>query len=203
MDNKAYLDQIAVKGKVKSGPLLSPFIIKLLAAGLILLVTLIIIGSVFSGSSDKALQSYERVYMRIANLVDSKGPIKANIEKTKDPNLRSYTASLLSSLNTTNVALAEIATSIGIKPKEISITVQNEEAANIKDLTTSLENARATGTFDRTYAAKVAHQIDMLLIYEQAARSKTPSVKFAELLDKSTADLTILQEQFKKFNESN
>ena len=42
MDNKAYLDQIAVKGKnaTNSGPLLSPLMIKLLIAGAIMLITL-------------------------------------------------------------------------------------------------------------------------------------------------------------------
>ena len=55
MDNKAYLDQIAVKGKVKSGPIFTPMLIKLIAAGAIILITMIIVGSIISGSNAKRI----------------------------------------------------------------------------------------------------------------------------------------------------
>ena len=51
MDNKAYLDQIAVKGKVKSGPIFTPMLIKIIAAGVVALITLIIVGAVISSSN--------------------------------------------------------------------------------------------------------------------------------------------------------
>ena len=162
MDNNAYLDQIAVKGKVKSGSAaISPFIIKLIAASLIVLITLFIVGSVISGSNSKTTQVYERVYLRITTLTDS----------------------------------------IGIDAKKISKAVTDEETANTDDLTSSFEQAVLTGTLDRTLATKVAYQVNILLLYEQQARAKTPNTQFAQLLDQSIKDLTILQEQFQKYNE--
>ena len=60
MDNKAYLDQIAVKGKnaTNKEPLLSPLMIKLLVAGVIMLITVIIVGAIFNSANDKITQSY-------------------------------------------------------------------------------------------------------------------------------------------------
>ncbi len=201
MDNKAYLDQIAVKGKVKSGPGISPFIIKLIAAGLIVLITLFIVGSVISGSNSKTTQVYERVYLRITTLTDSKSPIVVYKDKVKDSTLRSYTDSFISSLKSTSNTLANLTDSIGIDAKKISKAVTDEETANTDDLTSSFEQAVLTGTLDRTLATKVAYQVNILLLYEQQARAKTPNAQFAQLLDNSIKDLTTLQEQFQKYNE--
>ena len=53
MDNKAYLDQIAVKDtkKTQSSPLLSPALLKLIIGALFLIVVLIAMISIFSGQN--------------------------------------------------------------------------------------------------------------------------------------------------------
>lgn len=203
MDNKAYLDQIAVKGKVKSGPIFTPVLIKAIAAGAVALITMIIVGAVINSSNSKVTQTYERVYLRITNLSSETSPFKTYLDRVKDSGLRAYASALLTSLATTNVTLSGISNNIGINPSGISKTVQNEESANTADLEASFEDAVLTGTIDRTYAAKVYYQVSMLLTYEAAARAKTTNQQFAELLDQSTNDLTILQEKLKKYNESN
>lgn len=203
MDNKAYLEQIATKERVKRGPILSPMLIKLIAAGLIALITLIIVGGVINGSNEKVTQSYESVYVRIANLSDTQSPLRKNLNRVKDSDLRSYTSTFLSTLNSTFVTLKGIASNIGIKADKISKAVQKQESSNLSSLTSQLDDALLTGTYDRTLGSVVYYQITMLLNFEDAARSKTNNAQFADLLDKSMADLKILQDNFKKWNDTN
>lgn len=201
MDNQAYLDQIAVKGKVKSGPIFTPMLIKIIAAGVVALITMIIVGSVISSSNSQVTQTYERAYLRVTNLVGEEAPLKAYVEKIKDSDLRAYALSLITSLNNTSIKLSGISGNIGINTGKISKTVQNEEDANNADLAAAFEEGYLTGTLDRVYAAKAYYQINMLVAIEAEARAKTSNVQFAETLDSSTADLTLLQESFKKYNQ--
>ena len=203
MDNKAYLEQIATKERVNRGPILSPMLIKLIAAGLIALITLIIVGGVINGSNEKVTQSYESVYVRIANLSDTQSPLRKNLNRVKDSDLRSYTSTFLSTLNSTFVTLKGIASNIGIKADKISKAVQKQESSNLSSLTSQLDDALLTGTYDRTLGSVVYYQFTMLLNFEDAARSKTNNAQFADLLDKSMADLKILQDNFKKWNDTN
>ena len=200
MDNKAYLDQIAVKQKVKTGPILSPMLIKLLVAGVMMLITIFIVGSVISGSNKKVTQSYERAYLRISSLASEESPFRMYLDKVKDSDLRSYAQTMLSSLKSTSISLSGIADSIGINPDEVSEEVQSENDGNLGELNGSFENATLMGTIDQTYAAKAYHQITLLLAIEAEARAKTPNEEFAGVLDQSTNDLNALQEQFRKYN---
>jgi hypothetical protein len=200
MDNKAYLDQIAVKGKVKSGPIFTPMLIKIIAAGVVALITLIIVGAVISSSNSKVTQTYERAYLRITNLANVKGPLQVYAEKVKDSNLRSYALTLFSSLKTTNVSLSGISNNIGIKPNDISKTVKGEEDANTADLEASFNNAVLTGTIDEVYASKFYQQISLLLAIEAEARAKTTNQQFASVLDQSTNDIVIIQNQLNEYN---
>ncbi|MBR3378403.1 hypothetical protein IKG50_03715 [Candidatus Saccharibacteria bacterium] len=201
MDNKAYLDQIAVKGKVKSGPILTPMLIKLIAAGVIALITMIVVGNVISGSNEKVTQTYERAYLRITNLANEEGPLSTYVEKIKDSDLRAYALTLLSTLKSTSTTVSSLSGNIGIKTDKISKTVQSEEDANTSDLSSSFEDAVLTGTLDNVYASKAYYQVTTLIAIEAEARAKTPNVQFAETLDQSTDGLLILQENFKKYNQ--
>lgn len=201
MDNKAYLDQIAVKGKVKSGPIFTPMLIKLIAAGVIALITMIVVGSIISGSNDKVKQTYERAYLRITNLAEENAPLSDYIEKIKDSDLRAYALSLVTSLKSTSIAVSSLSGNIGINTDKISKVVQSEEESNNSDLASSFEDAVLTGTIDNVYASKAYYQITMLLAIEAEARAKTPNQQFAQTLDLSTQDLTLLQENFKKYNQ--
>ena len=58
MDNKAYLDEIAVKGKKRfsAGPIMTPVMIKLVAAAAVAVIAMIVIGGVLS--SPNGLRSH-------------------------------------------------------------------------------------------------------------------------------------------------
>ena len=199
MDNKAYLDQIAVKGRVKTGPVITPTIIKLIAAGAIMLITLIIVGAVISSSNARVTQTYERVYLRISNLAGEESPLKSYVERIKDSDIRAHASALLSSLKNTNATLTNLTDSIGIKADSITKSVQDEESVTLAELEASLENAVLEGNLDSIYATKAYQHINLLLIIESDARQKTTNQQFADLLDNSTSDLEKLQIQFKKF----
>lgn len=192
------------KGKVKrSGPILTPTIIKLIVAGVIALITFITVGVIINNSNAKVIQSYETVYLRINNLSNEVSPLRELINRIKDSDLRSYTDAFLSSLNSTNVTLSGITNNIGVKTDNISKTIQDQEDANLNSLRGQLEDAIYTGTYDRTLGTQLYYQITMLLNYEETARSKTTNQQFADLLDKSTEDLLILQKNFKDWNDHN
>ena len=85
MDNQSYLDQIAVKGKnsINSEPLLSPVMMKLLIAGVIALITIIIVGIMVSNPirQEDVLPLQQKVDEINRNLAETVGKGKTRNEK--------------------------------------------------------------------------------------------------------------------------
>jgi hypothetical protein len=204
MDNKAYLDQIAVKGKVKSGPIFTPMLIKLIAAGVVMLITMIIVGSVVSSSNAKVTQTHERVYLRVANLADNKtnAPLKKYSQLLRNSDLRSYASTIYQTLLTFSNDLSGVISTTGVNTGAISKEVSTAESASFSSYTSALENAVLAGTLDRTFASETLYQISTLIQYEQESLKKANSQAYANLINKSIADLTVLEENFNTWSES-
>ena len=100
MDNKAYLDEIAVKGKYKgnTGPIISPVIIKLIIAALFAVIALAIVGGIISSKNQETIQLYEAVYERIALLAGNGSPFKEYQNSLYSSDLRANNISVLSSM---------------------------------------------------------------------------------------------------------
>ena len=206
MDKKAYLDQIAVKGKVKSGGVIfTPTLIKLVAAGVVALVTIITVGIVISSSNAKVTQTYERVYLRIHNLSINNytNPLSKYTEKIRDSNLRAHATTLLSVVTSTDNSLTGIVSTIGVKTDNISKEVSSVENNNLTNLTNLLLDASYAGNIDRVYATNANYQISTLLQYENEALKKTNNQSFANVLNQSKTDLTQLQKQFQDWLDAN
>lgn len=205
MDNKAYLDQIAVKGKVKSGPIFTPMLIKLIAAGVVLLITMLVVGGIVSGSNAKVTQSHERVYLRIAKLGDksSSAPLAKYSKLLRNSDLRSYATILYTTLVNTNNSLSSVISTTGVKTTSISSEVSKEESANITSYTSALDDAILAGTLDRTFATETIYQISTLIQYENESLKKANSQSYANLIQQSINELTSLQEQFKDWSDNN
>lgn len=205
MDNKAYLDQIAVKGKVKSGPIFTPMLIKLIAAGVVLLITMLVVGGIVSGSNAKVTQSHERVYLRIAKLGDksSSAPLAKYSKLLRNSDLRSYATILYTTLVNTNNSLSSVISTTGVKTTSISSEVSKEESANITSYTSALDDAILAGTLDRTFATETIYQISTLIQYENESLKKANSQSYANLIQQSINELTSLQEQFKNWSDNN
>ena len=205
MDNKAYLDQIAVKGKVKSGPIFTPMLIKLIAAGVVLLITMLVVGGIVSGSNAKVTQSHERVYLRIAKLGDksSSAPLAKYSKLLRNSDLRSYATILYTTLVNTNNSLSSVISTTGVKTTSISSEVSKEESTNITSYTSALDDAILAGTLDRTFATETIYQISTLIQYENESLKKANSQSYANLIQQSINELTSLQEQFKNWSDNN
>jgi len=202
MDNKAYLDQIAVKTKVKSGPVITPMLIKLIAAGVIMLITMIIVGSVISSSNAKVTQTFERVYLRINKLSDASGPLAKYTKDLRDPNLKSYATNLLSILTTMKADVGSVISSTGVNPSGISSAITTAETGNMTAYSSALENAKLSGTIDRVFATETSYQLITLIQYENESLKKTNSQQYANIINKSAQDLSIIQQQIEEWSST-
>ena len=204
MDNKAYLDQIAVKGKVKSGPIFTPMLIKLIAAGAIILITMIIVGSIISGSNAKVTQSFERVYVRISNFGsdDYENPLQKYADSIRNSDLRTYCEQLRTIMYDTNTRLSSVISSTGVKTDKISKDISNDESLNWSNYIYALDNALLSGTLDRTFATETEYQLSTLIQYEHEALNKSNNQEFSNILQQSIKDLTSLQQSFKSWADS-
>lgn len=204
MDNKAYLDQIAVKGKVKSGPIFTPMLIKLIAAGAIILITMIIVGSIISGSNAKVTQSFERVYVRISNFGsdDYENPLQKYADSIRNSDLRTYCEQLRTIMYDTNTRLSSVISSTGVKTDKISKEITSDESLNWSNYIYALDNALLSGTLDRTFATETEYQLSTLIQYEHEALNKSNNQEFSNILQQSIKDLTSLQQNFKTWADS-
>ncbi|MCQ2571332.1 MAG: hypothetical protein MJ154_03770 [Candidatus Saccharibacteria bacterium] len=205
MDNKAYLDQIAVKGKVKSGPIFTPMLIKLIAAGVILLITLVIVGNVISSSNAKITQTYERVYYRVSQLStnsNTTNPLKKYLDKLRDSNLRSYATNLFSVLTSANQSLGGVISGVGVKTSSISKEVTTAESGSLTAYMAALDNAVLAGTLDRTFATETNYQVSTLIQYSNESLKKTNNQAYANTINKFIQDLTVIQQQIEEWSNS-
>jgi len=201
MNGKEYLDQIAVKGKVKSGPIFTPMLIKLIAAGVIALIAIISVGVVISNANAKVTQTYERVYMRVHNLSGSNysNPFKQYTEKLRDSNLRAHADTLFSVLTTTDTSLGGVVSAVGVKTGSISKEVSSAESANVNNIANQLLDAAYAGNIDRVYATNVVYQLSTLIQYENEALKKSNNQSFTNVVNQSKTDLVQLLEQFQEW----
>lgn len=208
LSNKEYLDQIAVKGKVKnSGPILSPLMIKIIAAAAVFLIAIVVIGNAISGSNSQVKQSFERIYSRITFIsgsypVEDVNNISSYTERIHNSDLRMYAIQLNSSLMST-VNELETTPDLGFDVNNITASVDNEELDNLIAYADKMDESILLGTVDRAYATETNYQISTLIAYEQNAREKTNSQAFADILDKSIDELTVIKTNFDSWLSTN
>ncbi len=203
-DNKAYLDEIAVKGKKKfsSGPILSPVMIKVLIAGVIAIIAMVVIGNVLSEKNKSVAAIHEKVYVRISSIADKKYPLTEYKKKVRASELREYCTQLTNSATNTLANLKGVAKTINLSTSGFSSEVTSENTKVRSKLSSSLLNAVYAGNLDNTYADEAAYQISLLINLEKQARSKTSEAAYAKVLDESMADLEIILERFEEYSDN-
>ena len=204
MDNKSYLDQIAVKGKNVSnnGPLLSPVMIKLLIAGIIMLITIIIVAVMFNNTNAKLTQSYERLYLRITQMYGNKGPYKKYSSFIISSDLTAYANQLETSLTNTANSLAPVWSNLNVDKAKITKTVQDDETSKFNAYMTRLEEASVSGQMDAYYSSQTANQIMQLKTLEEQILKKTKNKSLPSILEQSISELSSLYEKFRDFNNA-
>ncbi len=197
MDNKAYLDQIAVKGKnVEKKPILTPGLLKIIGLGLLVIVTLLALVVVVSNANKRDYASYESLYLRTTKLADKKSPIHTYTEKLKSSELRSWSSLLSASLDQLNAGLASQLKNEGADVTNISAEVKTSENALFSSYESAIEDAYLSGMLDRTYAYETSYQISLIISAEEAVISQSTDGTLKGTLEKSIEDLEILEEKF-------
>ncbi|MBP5656753.1 hypothetical protein J6X15_04185 [Candidatus Saccharibacteria bacterium] len=204
MDNQSYLDQIAVKGKNTSNsePLLSPVMIKLLIAGVIMLITIIIVGVMVSNTNAKLTQSYERLYLRISQMCDSKGPYRKYADFISSSTLASHANRLETSLLGTTKDYTALLGKLKVEKNNISKDVKNEETKTFNTYMGQLERASLSGQMDEYYSSQTANRIMQIVSLEKQVLNKTDNDALKNILNQSLGDLEGLYENFRDFNDT-
>ena len=204
MDNQSYLDQIAVKGKnsSKSEPLLSPVMIKLLIAGVIALITIIIVGVMISNTNSKLTQSYERLYLRLSQMCDSNGPYKKYASFISSSTLAGHAVRLETSLLGTTKDYTNILSKLDVDKASITKEVREEENKTSNSYMGQLERASISGQMDEYYSSQTANRIMQIVSLEKQVLNKTNNDTLKTILNKSLGDLEGLYENFRDFNDA-
>jgi hypothetical protein len=204
MDNKAYLDQIAVKGKktVNHEPLLTPVMIKILIAGLITLITIVIVAVMINNTNAKLTQSYERLYLRVTQFCGKKGPYETYSKYISSSQLRSYASQLETSITNTNNSLSGIWSSLNVSKDKLTKDVKTEENTAFNSYMSRLQEASISGQMDAYYSSQTANQIMKLKTLERQIIKKTTNKSLTPVLEQSVRDLDELYELFQGFNDS-
>ena len=204
MDNKAYLDEIAVKGKKKfsAGPILTPVMIKLIIVGVAAVISLIVVATMLGSRNDGSAALHEAVYLRINSLMDKKGPVQSYIKKVKDTNLRTWTTQLISSLTTAQTSIKAVSNKIGLNTSGSDADVKAENTKQMNTFKSDLERAYLSGRLDTIYATDMSYQLTLLINLENQARVRTSDATYAKALDDSIRDLTTLEESFRDYSDN-
>ena len=203
MDNKSYLDQIAVKGKNTSNsePLLSPLMIKLIIAGVIALITIIVVGVMISNTNAKLTQSYERLYLRVSQMCGAKGPYSNYSKYIESSNLASHANRLETSLTSTNKDLEGVLGKLNVDKTNITKEVQKEESSSFSTYMGQLETASISGQMDAYYSSQTAARIMSIISIERQILSKTNNDTLKGIINNSLGDLEGLYENFRDFSD--
>ena len=206
MDNKTYLDQIAVKGKNSSAgsfapkkSLISPAIIKLILVGLIIIATLLGVLNVIKQTNKADFTSHQTLYLRAQNLAAPSSPLYTYAPKVKSDDVREETETLLYIINKLNTTLANQIVAEGGDVTDIPESVLTTESQLASEYTQALADSLYTGTLDRTYVNKTYHQITMLSAAVSDVKNKATSEDFAKTLAETERDLAAVEEKFLEF----
>ena len=203
MDNKAYLDQIAVKGKkaMPSKPLLTPAIIKLLAAGIVAIILIFVVIAMLNSNNSKITQKYEALYARATNLVEESGPLVLYDQKLKSSTLRQYNSTFKSTVDSFNSTYSGMTTTAGFDPLSLSSEVTEEESKNNYTIERQLSTGYLNGTLDEVYAATMYYQVSVLLSMNEEAMTASTNIELSSVLNNFKTELVELQKLYKNYTD--
>ena len=201
MDNKAYLDQIAVKGKKPSvvQSLLTPAIIKLFAAGIVALILFFVVIGILNSNNAKITQKFEAVYQRATSLALDDGPMNQYNQKIKSTDLRQYNSTFQSVLATFNNTYGGMASTAGFNPEAISADILKDDTLNTSTIEAELNSGYLNGILDHTYAATAYYQVSVLISMNEEAIAASTNTDLSDVINKFNLSLIDLQKLYKTF----
>ncbi|MBQ1372760.1 hypothetical protein IIY67_00885 [Candidatus Saccharibacteria bacterium] len=200
MDNKAYLDQIAVKSKkTTSQPIFTPTVIKLLVTSLIVLILFVVVFSIFNHSNFERKQKFAAIYQRTTSLIAEEAPLITYDEELKSATLRQYNDMFFTSLSSFNTSYASLVSSGGLNVGNASNKVIEADTLNTAEITNSLEEGYLNGIIDDVYASTALYQVSVLINMNQEALNVATNTEVANLITKFNDELKLIQENYRKF----
>lgn len=200
MDNKAYLDQIAVKETKKSqSPLLSPALLKLIIGALFLIVVLIAMISIFSGQNKNTNTSYAELNQRYTKLLAEDSPMLLQKENLHSSALRANTASFISLSRSFSTTYANAASSAGLDIYTLTPEKYSTIEQEFTNFNTNLNTAYMNGYLDQSYASECAYQVAMLIQLEQDIYDTTNNDALREILSTNLDNLRTFQAVYEKY----
>lgn len=200
MDNKAYLDQIAVKETKKSqSPLLSPALLKLIIGALFLIVVLIAMISIFGSQNKNASTSYAELNQRYAKLLAEDSPMLMQKENLHSSALRANTASFISLSRSFSTTYANAASSAGLDIYTLTPEKYSTIEQEFTNFNTNLNTAYMNGYLDQSYASECAYQVAMLIQLEEDIYNTTNNDALREILSTNLDNLRTFQAVYEKY----
>lgn len=202
MDNKAYLDQIAVKDtkKTQSSPLLSPALLKLIIGALFLIVVLIAMISIFSGQNKNNNSSYAELYQRYEKLLAEDSPMITQKENLHSSALRANTANFLSLARSFKTTYTNATTSTGLDIYTLAPEKYSTIEQEFSDFGTNLNNAYMNGYLDQSYASECAYQVAILIQLEEDIYNTANNDALREILKSNIENLRTFQAIYEKYD---
>jgi hypothetical protein len=199
MDNKAYLDQIAVKEQPKSSSpfssLLSPMLLKLIIGAVILIILLVVVSVILNSNSSSNTDSYAALYERYTILLDKEGTLQTQKDNLRSADLRSNTTNFITTGDTfiSNYTSAINASGMTITTGDPAI------ASEMSEYTTNLNNAYMNGYLDSSFASENSYQLAVLIQLETNIINTTDNSSLKELLTTNLESLKTYQEIFQNY----
>lgn len=205
MQGQEYLNQISAASRPVKQSKVSKFLSsKILIGGaifLVLLVAIMIVGGVLSGNKSGDKNNCYKLYLHLTNTASVVDEYKDNI---KSSTLRGSAASLKGVLSNTYGELeAYLVAKYSFKAKDIDKDITEEATLEKDGLSAELFEAKINGTLDRTFAHKMAYEIDLIAAEEAKIIKSTSNDDLKELLTTSYESLSTLYDNFNNFSETN
>ncbi len=201
MDNKAYLDSIAVKGKKETSPLaiFTPTVIKIIAVSVVMIIAMFIVGGILNSGNSALKTDYEKLYYTFSVLADDDAPFEEYIENVNSSEVRAAYNILQSSLVETYTHLQSEASQLKINTDSLSSKATEAIDSEIAEMSASFDDGLYAGTLDINFANATYLEISRIIALESSIRSRTNNDALATTIDDSLSDLQIAQNELKKF----
>jgi len=201
MDNKAYLDQIAVKEapKSKGSSLLSPALLKLIIGALVLIVMLLVIISIFSNQNKTSYDSYAELYARYSRLLGEDSPMLAQKENLHSSELRANTASFISLGKSFLSSYESATTSSGIDIYSLSSDRTSIVESEFVDYNNNLADAYMNGYLDSAFASECGYQLAIIIQLENDIISTTDNDSLKAKINTNLNNLKTFREVYQKY----
>lgn len=204
MDKQEYLNEISASTRPTTTKNSHKFFSsKLFWVGIIgvsLLIIIIIIGSLISGSSTSTKDQVSSLIIHLDNTTELIKEYQSNV---KSSDLRSHSASLNGVLSNTSSQLTTYATEkYNYKLKEVKKSIVEEETSYKDTLNSDFFNAKITGSLDQVYAQKLATDISLIQSREAQILKSSSDANLSDILNTSNESLTNLYDKFNNFSES-